>query len=471
MIMNLRKLFLLLLGLPAFLGGCAGISDAYRRPDPNSPAGWFGRPAGPEGSYPDRQWWSAFGSPDLDGMMVAARSANHDLRAAAARVEQARARSRVASAGLYPSVTGSAGADRGKSGGSGVRNSVSLGFQASYEVDVWGFNRENARAGEAALLASQFGEEAVRLTLTADLANGYFQLLSFNDRVRTAEDNLAVARRLLALIEAQKAAGRVSALEVERQRSQLASSEATIPPLRQQRQVVRDALAVLLARNPTEAPDSQGSLRQLALPPVSAGLPAQLIERRPDVKLAEANLVAANADLNAARAAVLPSLTLGAGGGWQAGSVGALFSSGASFYSLAATIAGTIFDGGRKRGEVEFASARRTELVENYLLAVRSSYRDVEDAFAGVAELGTQEAQQADAARHARDAFRLAELRYKAGAVDFGTVLDAQRTLLSAESAVDQVRLARFTAHVGLYRALGGGWDGSVATRVGLAAE
>ena len=453
----------LLLLLVLVLGGCAGLSDDYRRPEPNAPAGWVGRPADGDGQFPDRQWWSAFASPELDGLMRDAQSGNHDLRAAAARVEQARARARIAAAGLYPSVNGNLGADRAKSGGSDPRNSVSVGAQASYEVDLWGLNRETARSGGAALLSSQFGQEVVRLSLTADLANNYFQLLSLNDRLRTAEDNLALVRRLLALVEAQKAAGRVSALELARQRSQVSSSEASIPPLRQQRQLVRDALAVLLARNPAEATDPQGSLRRLELPAVTAGLPSQLIERRPDVRQAEANLVAANADVNAARAAVLPSLTLGAGGGWQAVSVGALFGSGGGFYSLAATLAGTIFDGGRKRGQVEVASARRSELVENYLLAVRSSLRDVEDALAGVDEFGRQETQLAEAARHARDAFRLAELRYKAGAVDFTTVLDAQRTLLSAESAVDQVRLARFTAHVGLYRALGGGWDGSVA--------
>lgn len=463
MTMNTTRRLILILCLPALLGGCAGLSDAYRRPDPNTPAGWFGRPAGADGQFPDRQWWSAFASPELDCLMLDAQSANHDLRAAAARVDQARARARIASAGLYPSLSGNFGADRSKSGGSDARNSISLGAQASYEVDLWGLNRETSRSGEAVLLSSQFGHEVVRLSLTSDLANGYFQLLSLNDRLQTAEDNLVLARRLLTLVDAQKTAGRVSALEVERQRSQLASNEATIPPLRQQRQVVRDALAVLLARNPAEAPDPRGSLRHLELPAVTSGVPAQLIERRPDVRQAEADLVAANADVNAARAAVLPSLTLGAGGGWQAGSVGALFGSGSGFYSLAATLVGTIFDGGRKRGQVEAASARRTELVENYLLAVRSSFRDVEDAFAGVDEFNRQETQLVQAAHHAREAFRLAELRYKAGAVDFSTVLDAQRTLLSAESAVDQVRLARFTAHVGLYRALGGGWDGNVA--------
>lgn len=454
---------ILVFGLPALLGGCAGLSDDYRRPDPNAPAVWFGRPAAADGQFPDRKWWSAFDSAELDRLMLDAQSANHDIRAAAARVDQARARARIASAGLYPSLSGDLGAGRSKSGGSDARNSVSLGAQASYEVDLWGLNRETARSGEAALLSSQFGQEVVRLSLASDLANNYFQLLSLNDRLRTAEDNLALARRLLALVEAQKAAGRVSALELARQRSQLASSEAAIPPLRQQRQVARDALAVLLARNPAEAPDPQGSLRPLALPAVVSGVPARLIERRPDVRRAEADLLAANADVNAARAAVLPSLTLGVGGGWQAASAGALFGSGSGFYSLAATLAGTIFDGGRKRGQVEVASARRSELVENYLLAVRSSFRDVEDAFAGVDEFGRQEAQQVEAAAHAREAYRLAELRYKAGAVDFSTVLDAQRTLLAAESAVDQVRLARFTAHVGLYRALGGGWGGDVA--------
>ncbi len=446
------------------LAGCAGLSEPYQRPAAEIPVSWSVGSASQRTDWPDRQWWSAFGSSELDTMIGDALSANHELRAAAARVEQARASARIASAGLYPALDADASAGRGKTGGGSARNSVGLGLQASYEIDLWGLNRETAKAGDAALLASEFGQEGVRLSLTAELANAYFQLLSLNDRLNTAENNLLVARRLLELVEVQKRAGRVSALEVERQRSQVATSEAAIPPLRQQRQLVRDSLALLLARNPDQAPDSQAALRNLALPPIGAGVPSELIERRPDVRQAEANLIAANANLNAARATVLPSLTLGLGGGWQAATVGALLDSGSGFYSLAATLAGTIFDGGRKRGQVEVAAARRVELVENYLAAVRAAFRDVEDALAGVEQLARQEAQQATAADHAREALRLAELRYKAGAVDYGTVLDAQRTLLSAESAVDQVRLARFTAHVGLYRALGGGWGGA-ATR------
>ncbi|HNH93066.1 MAG: efflux transporter outer membrane subunit [Rhodocyclaceae bacterium] len=446
----------------SLLAGCAGVSETYQRPSAEIPARWSVGGAGQRADWPDRQWWSAFGSRELDAMIGDALDANHEVRAAAARVAQARASARIASAGLYPALGADASAGRSKSSGANARNSVGSGLQASYEIDLWGLNRETAKAGDAALLASEFGQEGVRLSLTADLANAYFLLLSINDRLRTAENNLSVARRLLELVEVQKQAGRVSALEVERQRSQVASSEAAIAPLRQQRQVARDSLALLLARNPDRAPDSQEALRDLALPTIGAGVPAELIERRPDVRQAEANLVAANANLNAARAAVLPSLTLGFGGGWQAATIGALLDSGSGFYSLAATLAGTIFDGGRKRGQVEVAAARRVELVENYLGAVRAAFRDVDDALAGIEQLAMQEAQQAAAAGHAREALRLAELRYKAGAVDYGTVLDAQRTLLSAESAVDQVRLARFGAHVGLYRALGGGWDGSV---------
>lgn len=460
MTMATRSRCIVLLAV-ALLAGCAGLSEPYRRPVADIPARWSVGVGKDRAEWPDRQWWSAFGSRELDAMIGDALGANHELRAAAARVEQARANARIASAGLYPALGADASAGRGKSGGGSARNSVGIGLQASYEIDLWGLNRETAQAGDAALLASEFGQEGVRLTLTADLANAYFQLLSLNDRLRTAENNLVVARRLLGLIEAQKTAGRVSALEVERQRSQVASSEAAIPPLRQQRQVVRDSLALLLARNPDQAPDTQTALRSLALPAIGAGVPSGLIERRPDVRQAEANLVAANANLNAARAAVLPSLTLGLGGGWQAATIGALFDPGSGFYSLAVTLAGTLFDGGRKRGQVEVAAARRIELVENYLAAVRAAFRDVEDALAGIEQLAQQETQQAAAADHAREALRLAELRYKAGAVDYSTVLDAQRTLLVAESAVDQVRLARFTAHVGLYRALGGGWDGS----------
>ncbi|HEX4943244.1 MAG TPA: efflux transporter outer membrane subunit [Usitatibacteraceae bacterium] len=448
--------------LTVAIAGCATQADRYERPAVDTPARWSGR-AGTD-AWPDRNWWSAFGSPELDALIGEAQAANHDVRAAAARVGQARANAGLASAGLFPVLSLGFDGQRSKDPGKSAVNSYALGPQASYEVDLWGRLRDTARAGDAALLASEFDRETVRLGLTADVANAYFQLLSLNDRIRVAEENVVVARRLLDLLSVQQQAGRVSTLEVERQRSLVASTEAAIPPLRQQRVVTRDALAVLLGRPLDKTPDPKGSLRTLAPPAARGGVPAQLVERRPDIRRAEADLMAANANVGAARGALFPNLTLAANGGTQAGTVAALFGSGTGYYALAAALVGTIFDGGARRARVDLSQAQREERVEFYLQAVVSSFRDVEDALAGIEQFAVQEDLLVTAAKSAREAYRIVDVRYREGAENFFNVLDAQRTLLSAESAVDQARLARFAAATGLYRALGGGWDGRTET-------
>lgn len=451
------------------LAGCATQAERYQRPAVDAPTHWSGQ-AGKD-SWPDRNWWSVFGSRELDALIAEAQAANHDIRAAAARVEQARANAAVAAAGLYPILSLGLDGQRSKDRGKNAANSYSLGPQASYEVDLWGQRHDIARVGEATLLASEFDRETVRLGLTADLANSYFQLLSLNDRLRVAEENLALARRLLDLLTVQQQAGRASTLELERQRSLVASTDAAIPPLRQQRVVARDALALLLGRRLEKTPDPQGSLRELTPPAARGGIPTQLIERRPDIRRAEAELIAANANLGAARGAVLPALTLAARGGAQAGTAAALFSPGTGFYALAASLVGTIFDGGERRARVELAQAQRQELVEVYLQAALSSFREVEDALAGIEQFTAQEDLLAAAAKSAREAYRIVDLRYRAGADSYSNVLDAQRTLLAAESAVDQARLARFTSLTGLYRALGGGWDGRPGISLAQAAQ
>jgi len=457
-----RPHFPLALLLALNLAGCATQADRYQRPLVDPPAHWSGQ-AGSE-RWPDGNWWSVFGSAELDSLIGEAQAANHDLRAAAARVEQARANTGLAAAALYPLLGAGLDGQRNKDPGGKAVNSYAVSAQARYEIDLWGGRRDAARTGEAALLASEFDRETVRLALTAEVANAYFQLLSLNDRLRVAEENRAVATRLLDLLSVQREAGRTSTLEGERQRSLVASTEAAIPPLRQQRVVARDTLAVLLGRPLDKTPDPQGSLHELAPPAARGGVPAELVERRPDIRRAEAELMAANANVGAARSALFPNLTLAARGGSQAGTVAALFGSGTGFYTLAAALVGTIFDGGERRARVDLAQAQRQERVEVYLQAVVASFRDVEDALAGIEHFAVQEELLVTAAKSAREAYRLVDLRYRKGADDYLNVLDAQRTLLGAEAAVDQARLARFSALTGLYLALGGGWAGQPGT-------
>lgn len=459
----------LLLAAALVLGGCA-VGDPYRKPEATPPAGWRGA-APPVTAWPEADWWKRFGSPELDGLIAEAETGNLDLRAAAARIAQARAGLQIAGANRYPQVTVAGDVDRSTRAGDGNAASTSnLVGRVGYEVDLWGGIRYGIDSRDAAVRASEFDREALRLTLLGDVAATYFQVLTLRDRLRVARDNLANAERLLKLVETRLRLGRGTRLEVERQRTTVAALRAAIPPLEQQARVAEDALAVLLGRPPQSMRIEAESLRPLALPQPSLGLPSELLERRPDIQRAEADLIAANADIGVARAALYPNLTLTGRGGLQGSGLSNLFGGDRLFWGIAAAVFGTAFDGGRLSGEVDRTRAREAELLENYRKTVLTALREVEDALAGVEQFALQEQAQQEAAERAREAFRLAERQFRLGAADYTTVLDAQRALILAEAAVDPVRLTRFTATVDLYRAAGGGWTAPAAAAAAASA-
>lgn len=460
-----HKIAVTLLALCSLASGCALVGEKYQRPTVPVPAAWQGGNATPT-AWPDYKWWQGFQTTELNRLIEEAQNNSHDLKAAAARVTQARAVARIAGAPLYPAVTVEGDASRANvsnksnpgSARVGMFNSYRVAPQASYELDIWGANKFASEAADDALLASIYGQEMVKLTLTADVARTYFQILSLNDLLDDAQRNLENARNALDVVEAQKAAGRLSTFEVERQRSQVASAEATIPPLLLQQRAAQNALAVLLGKAPGELTIAATSLRTLAIPEVPLGLPSELMARRPDIRQAEMNLIAANANVGAARAALFPSLTLNAVTGIAANSFGGLSRSGAGFHAISLAVLATIFDGGRLDGQLDLAKARKLELAEAYQQSIISGYRDVEDALAGIKQFSAQESGQIDAVTHARETYRIADLRLRSGATDFTAVLDAQRTLLAAETVADQARFNRFSSAIDLYRALGGGW-------------
>lgn len=444
----------------ALLGGCASfLAEPYQTPEVSLSSTWAGAVPQMEPAWPDLEWWHRFETQELDGFIATALAENTDLRAAIARVEQARARSRVASAGLYPLVTVPATIGVTDRVGSERQDFSSIALSASYELDIWGRNRFSSESGQQFLAATIYDQEAVRILLIADVATNYFLVLSMRDRLRTAEQSLASVSRFLDLVEAQYRAGKVSALEVERQRTVVAAAESTLPPLRERERAALDALAVLLGRVPEQLRVEGQSLRLVPLPPVAPGLPSELLERRPDIRRAEADLLAANADIGAARAAMFPTISLTGTGGLQSDSLSRLFRSNNGFYTLSADLLGVIFDGGRLSGQRDIAIARKQELVEVYRKTVLVAFQDVEDALAGTENFEAEQNALLQAAIHAREAYRLAEKRYFYGAADFTTVLDAQRAYLATELSVDPARFAWAASVVGLYRALGGGWQ------------
>ncbi len=440
------------------LAGCA-THKAAERPAVEMPTRWSATEPSSEASWPDARWWSRFQSAELNRLIDLAQRNSHDLRAAAARIDQARANLVAAGAGRYPTITTLGDASRNRDPGKGgAANAFSVSALAAYEVDLWGRVGQVGASAAARLESSQFAWQSLRLALIGNVSTIYFQALSLKDRLRVAEAGLANARRVLELTELQRSAGKVSVLEVSRQRTLVAATEATLPPLRRQLQASLDALHVLLGENPGRLALEATSLQGLALPGLTPAMPGELLTRRPDLRQVEADLAAAHADLGVARAALLPQFVFSAEAGYANSALSHLLDPGRHFYSIGLSLLATIFDGGRLGAQRDLAEARQRELVEAYRQTILVSLSEVEDALVAVRELKTEEDAQRRAMDEARRAYELAELRYRSGAIGFTSLLDAQPTLLNAEAVLEPPRFARFAAAVSLYKALGGGW-------------
>lgn len=413
------------------------------------------------GQWPDRAWWQGFAVPELDRLILAARDGNSDLRAGLARLRQADAQARIAGAALLPTLDATGGASRARRGVDGdprVADSFDLGLVASWELDVWGANRAARDAALASARGQSLTQEALDLSVTAGVAESYFRLLAQRDRLRIAEANLANARRVLALVDARVQNGAASALDLARQRTQVENQSAGLPSLRQAERQTENALALLLGL-PLAGLTVEGRSLMAAKPvPVIAGLPSDLLRRRPDLAAREADLEAAAADLVVARAALYPSIDLTGRAGLASTSLRSILGQ-TSVLSLAGSVLAPIFDAGRRRAGVELSEARRLELIEDYRGTVLVALADVEDALSAAAQTRAREAALERAVREARRAFGLAETQYRGGAIGLFELLDAQRTLFAAEDAIIGARLDRLLALVDLYRALGGGWS------------
>jgi multidrug efflux system outer membrane protein len=461
----------------AILAGCAGPEDD--KPALDVPGGW--KAEGPAGtSWPDTAWWRTFGSPQLDQLIQTAQRNNQDIGAAVARVLQADAQARISGAPLLPSVGADGNASHSVSpertvsgfGGSSTSRSVSDQFSAelsvSYELDLWGRNRLALQSAQASALASRYDRDTVALTVTASTATTYMQILEFQDRLAIARDNLANAQQVLNIVLAQEQAGAGSALDVAQQRTVVAQQKAAIPPLEQQRQQSETALALLLGEPPERLSLDRQPLDELDVPSVGAGLPSSLLDRRPDVQNADAQLAAARFNVKEAKAALFPSIQLTGSGGFQSAALGTLFNSANTLYSLAASLTQPIFEGGALRGQVQLSEAQYQELGQTYVKTVLAAFGDVENALIATRQAGLAYQAQQEVVAQSREAFRLSEAQYRAGAVDLLTVLNAQQSYFSARDQLVQAKSDRLQAAVALYKALGGGWSaGSVKAAAG----
>ena len=449
------------LTLVVCLSGCA-MTSPMLKPDVPVAGAWNEQaPAG--AAAVSATWWESFGSGELRSLVDAALAGSPDLAIATERVHQAEAQVRVAGSSLFPMLTAGGDSSSRRTDGKGAAitsNAASLTLTASYEIDLWGKNRAGVRSAESSLAASRFDHDTAQLTLIAGVATSYFQVLALRTRLQIARENLGIAERVQELVSARARNGAASALDVSRQEATVLSQRAGLLPLEQLERQTLAALAVLLGRAPEGFDVKATGIADLTVPAIDPGLPAELLVRRPDLASAEAVLASANADVAAARAAMLPTIKLTGTAGLASTALTSLASGGATAaLGIAASLLQPIFDGGRLRGQKAIAESRERELVETYRKAILASFQDVEQALTGASHLSEQEQVQEQVQSRAQESLRLAEVRYRAGADDLLTVLDAQRTLFSAQDQLAQLHEDRLEAAVSLYKALGGGWS------------
>lgn len=441
-----------------------------QRPDSGiqPPAAWQS-PHTAVAAYDNQQWWNRFGSPQLGRLIEQARLGSYDLAAATARVRQARADTVIAGGSQLPEVKAAVNANREKLlRGDGYSqldaddsnkavDYFDASLTASYEIDFWGGQRASRDSAQLGLKASEFDQATVELTLLSGVANGYAQALSLQEQSRIAELNLANAQSVLKLVQTRFDSGSATALELAQQKSLVAAQQRQLPLAQQQAQDARISLALLLGRPVQALSLGQEHFDQLTWPAINAGVPSQLLSRRPDIARAEAQLAAAQADVSIARAAMLPTVTLSAEIGSGSDSASDILRS--PFYNLSAGLLAPIFNNGRLGAQRDKATARQEELLEVYRGAIINGFADVEKALNSIRGLDEQRQWQSEELSQAQTAFNIAQSRYQAGAEDLLIVLETQRTLYAAQDLNVQLRLSRMQASIALYKALGGGWQ------------
>ncbi|SDK99861.1 outer membrane protein, multidrug efflux system [Franzmannia pantelleriensis] len=455
----------------AVLAGCA-VGPDYRAPDIALPDEWPEHVLLAEEERSEwRHWWRQFEDPRLDALVERATAENLDIRLQLARIQEARAQLGLAQAEQLPSVGAQAEAARDRTpataspfGVESTDNTFSVAGQLSYEIDLWGRLAREREASEALLEESVFAHDAVRLNVITDVVATYFDLKSAEQQRRITESTLESREETFRLEQIRFDSGETDELALRQAQSELETTRAQLPAQVQRVRSLEGALAALVGLSPAELFDEldfgDTRLDDIALPTgVPTMLPSSLLERRPDIRSAEAGLVAANAGIGVAEASRLPSLNLSGLIGTAAGDTSSLFTSAAQTWGLGATVMGPIFDFGRSRSRIDTAEALAEQAEQQYRATVNMAFNEVRDALVSYETSGERvEAtrQQVEAIRRTQE---LAEVRYREGFVGFIEVLDAQRALLSAELALAEAVRDRLTATATLFKALGGGWE------------
>ncbi|VXC76206.1 efflux transporter outer membrane subunit [Massilia sp. 9I] len=448
-----------LLFAPLMLAGCAMAPQPAPAPTLQLPAAWRSAPAA--NGIVARDWWQAFGDPQLNALVARALDSNGDLRIARSRLQEYGARVRVASSAEVPSLNLSVGPTRARAIGPLGQpvevTSVTGAVQAAYELDLFGRLASTTAAARFDELSQEAALDAAALAVAANTASGYLNLLGLDAQLALARATLASRERSFALARHQFEVGYSSRLEMSQAEAELRATASVVPQLERAIAQQEQALNLLVGASP--GPVARGvPLLELRMPTPAPGLPSELLRRRPDIAQAERAVAASDASLAAARDQLLPSIRLTASFGAQGHSLGNLLQSPTALWSIGGSILAPLFDAGRLRAQAEIAGTVRDRAVYTYENVVRGAFAETENALAGIDGLRRQLLEAEARRTAANEVLRVAHNRYANGYASYLEELDAQRNAFSAENTVLQLRASLLAAHVDLYRALGGGW-------------
>lgn len=449
--------------------GCFAVGPDYKAPDIAAPVEWSpnlrgGLIAAEPEAETLAKWWTTLGDPDLSDLMERAMAGNLDLKIAQARIREARGRRGIAEAGLFPSLNlgGSATVSRGSEDiGSGQRRELyRTGFDASWEVDVFGGVRRSIEAAQGDLEASAADYQDVLVSLFAEVALNYVEARMFQTQLQVAEENLKAQAETLQLTEWRFAAGLVSSLDVEQAKTNLESTRSQLPKLRSDIEAAKNRLAILLGVFPGALQAQLAARKPIPEAPleVAVGVPAEVLRRRPDVRRAERQLAAQTARIGVATADLYPKFSLPGSIGLEALSANHLFSAGNRAWSLVGSFAWTVFKGGAIRQNIEVQNALQEQALNQYESTILTALEDVENALVAYAEEQDRRDTLTEATQAAQRAAELAREQYASGLIDFQAVLDSERSVLSFQDQLAQSKGQVTSNVISLYKALGGGW-------------
>jgi outer membrane protein, multidrug efflux system len=458
---------LVIISIAGLLAGCK-VGPNYRRPDIQTPTAYRDLAENPAlqaqaASYADLPWWQVFQDPQLQDLIRTALKQNYDLQTATERINAARAQVAITRSALFPQIQADGTFSGGKEGTFQTRfNFLTLAADAAFQVDLFGRLRRATEAARAALLATEAARQTVILTLVSDVATDYFALLSLDLQLQITHETIATQEDSVKLTTFRVQHGVATKLDILQAQQTLDTANATVPDLERQIAQEENAISILLGDYPHAVTRGLPLVDQPLPPGVPPGLPSSLLERRPDIREAEQNLVTANAEIGVAKAEFFPQISLTGGGGGAFGRSSAfssLMTSQLATYSYGAQVTQPIFTGGALKGNLHLAQSQYRQLLIAYRQAIQQAFSDVSDSLIGYEKLHQVRVRQEDTVADLRESVRLSGMRYKGGTTNFLEVLDGQRALFAAELTLAQDRGNEYESLVSLYRALGGGWQ------------